>query len=183
MRLGAHVSTAGGMRNAIEASEALSCDAIQVFTRNQRQWVPRPLDPEDAAFFKKHAPVAVSHASYLMMLGANVLTIKRLLGHSTLAELDTYAELCEEYLMGDARPLQRQMLLLLCPDLPDAVLDRILPSRRSLLASLSGQSVSRVQSLQAVIPMEDVLFSGLVYQVPGQGVSQGDGSSVFFKTF
>ena len=105
-----------------------------------------------------------SHASYLMMLNVNALTIKRLLGHATLALLDTYAELCEEYLLGDARPLQRQMLDLLCPGLPDSVLDRILPSRRSLLAALSGQSVSRIQSLQAVIPMEDVLFSGLVYQ-------------------
>ena len=105
-----------------------------------------------------------SHASYLMMLGVNVLTIKRLLGHSTLAQLDTYAELCEEYLLGDARPLQREILVLFCPDLPDAVVDRILPSRQSLLRALSGQSVSRIQSLQAVIPMEDVLFSGLVYQ-------------------
>ena len=43
-------------------------------------------------------------------------------------------------------------------------MSRILPSRRSLLSALSGQSISRIQSLQAVIPMEDVLFSGLVYQ-------------------
>jgi len=43
-------------------------------------------------------------------------------------------------------------------------MSRILPSRRSLLSALSGQSISRIQSLQAVIPMEDVLFSGFVYQ-------------------
>ena len=127
-----------------------------------------------------------SHASYLMMLGVNVLTIKRLLGHATLALLDTYAELCEEYLMGDARPLQRQMLDLLCPGLPESVLDRILPSRRSLLSALSGQSISRIQSLQAVIPMEDVLFSGLVYQAATATVegSLMDQSAIgFLETF
>ena len=85
--------------------------------------------------------------------------------HSTLAELDTYAELAEEYLMGDARPLQRDMLLLLCPDLPDTVLERVLPSRRSLLGVLSGQRGSRAQHLQALIPAEDVLYSGLCYEI------------------
>ena len=88
------------------------------------------------------------------MLGANVLTIKRILGHSTLVELDTYAELAEDYLIGDARSLQRQMLLLLCPDLPDSVLDRVLPSKRSLLCVLSGENYSRAQHLQAIIPLK-----------------------------
>lgn len=106
-----------------------------------------------------------AHASYLLMLGANVLTIKRVLGHSTLAELDTYAELAESFLMGDARPLQRQILLLLCPDLPDAMLERVLPSRRSLLGVLSGQRGSRAQHLQALIPAEDALYSGLLYEI------------------
>ncbi|MCH8960103.1 MAG: hypothetical protein IH820_01915 [Bacteroidetes bacterium] len=97
-----------------------------------------------------------------------MLTIKRLLGHSTLAELDTYAELAEQYLMGDARSLQRQMLLLLCPDLSEPVLERVLPSRRSMLGVLSGQRGSRAQALQAIIPIEDVLFSGLVYEIEDQ---------------
>ena len=78
MLLGAHVSTAGGMSNAIEAARELGCQAIQVFTRNQRQWTPKPLDPDDAAFFKKHAPIAVSHASYLINLCAvNPVTLER----------------------------------------------------------------------------------------------------------
>ena len=105
-----------------------------------------------------------SFASWLMMLGVNLFSIKRLLGHSSLDQLDTYAEMCEEYLLGDARGVQRQMLFTLCPDLPDSVVDRILPRRRSLLAALSDEKFGRVQTLRSIIPMEDVLFSGIAYE-------------------
>ncbi|NJN14235.1 MAG: deoxyribonuclease IV [Planctomycetes bacterium] len=76
MLFGAHVSTAGGMPNAVREGLELACEAIQVFTRNQRQWEPKPLDPADIATFRaegkkagylKHA---VSHASYLINLCA-----------------------------------------------------------------------------------------------------------------
>jgi deoxyribonuclease-4 len=76
MLLGAHVSTAGGMPNAVQAGLDLGCEAIQVFTRNQRQWNPRPLDPAGTREFRARAraagylPTAVSHASYLINLCA-----------------------------------------------------------------------------------------------------------------
>ena len=77
MLLGAHVSTAGGMHNAITQAAELECEAIQVFTRNQRQWEPKPLDPEAAAAFKKGNPYpAVSHASYLINLCATDATVR-----------------------------------------------------------------------------------------------------------
>ncbi|MGQ0613153.1 MAG: deoxyribonuclease IV [Planctomycetaceae bacterium] len=72
MLLGAHVSTAGGMPTAVQQGLDLSCEAIQVFTRNQRQWAPRPLDPEEVASFRALAEgagflaTALSHASYLI---------------------------------------------------------------------------------------------------------------------
>ena len=115
-----------------------------------------------------------SFASWLMMLGVNLFSIKRLLGHASLDELDTYAELCEDYLLGDARSLQRQMLTTLCPDLLDGVVDRILPERRSLLAALSDDRFGRVQSLRSIIPMEDVLFSGIAYEVQALNTEHRD---------
>ena len=105
------------------------------------------------------------------MLGVNLFSIKRLLGHASLDQLDTYAELCEEYLLGDARGVQRQMLFTLCPDLPEGVVDRVLPRRRGLLAALSDEKFGRVQTLRSIIPMEDVLFSGIAY-----GVEATDGA-------
>ncbi|MHC4960125.1 MAG: deoxyribonuclease IV [Planctomycetota bacterium] len=69
--LGAHVSTAGGMSTALAQAAELGCEAIQVFTRNQRQWSPKPLDPDAAAAFRAANPYpAVSHASYLINLCA-----------------------------------------------------------------------------------------------------------------
>ncbi|MCA8959741.1 MAG: deoxyribonuclease IV [Planctomycetes bacterium] len=76
MLLGAHVSTAGGMPKAIDQAEDLKCEAIQVFTRNQRQWSPPPLSPDSIDEFRRRAAKrgylkhAVSHASYLINLAA-----------------------------------------------------------------------------------------------------------------
>jgi len=76
MRLGAHTSTAGGMVNAVRQGRELECCAIQVFTRNQRQWEPKPLDDGAIAEFRAEAKEAgyqrdaVSHASYLINLCA-----------------------------------------------------------------------------------------------------------------
>ena len=41
MILGAHVSTAGGLHNAIKNGTDLACDTIQIFLRNPNQWRPR----------------------------------------------------------------------------------------------------------------------------------------------
>ncbi|MHC4932052.1 MAG: deoxyribonuclease IV [Planctomycetota bacterium] len=91
MLLGAHVSTAGGMRNAVHQGLDLECEAIQVFTRNQRQWEPKALDGADAAVFRREAREAdflsrsVSHASYLINLCA---TDPRILERSRSAFVD-----------------------------------------------------------------------------------------------
>lgn len=73
--LGAHVSVAGGIANAIPRGEDLGCTAIQIFVKNANRWRAKAVDPDDAAAF--HAaredsaigPV-VAHASYLINLAA-----------------------------------------------------------------------------------------------------------------
>ena len=42
MILGAHVSTAGGLHNAIKNGDKLHCDTIQIFLRNPNRWVAKP---------------------------------------------------------------------------------------------------------------------------------------------
>jgi deoxyribonuclease-4 len=73
--IGAHVSTAGGMRNAPENGVRLGCECIQVFTRNQMQWCPKPLSEEEirsyhGAFRESGLELALSHSSYLINLGS-----------------------------------------------------------------------------------------------------------------
>ncbi len=43
--VGAHVSAAGGVRNAPRNAAALGATAFALFVKNQRQWSAPPLDP------------------------------------------------------------------------------------------------------------------------------------------
>lgn len=72
MRLGAHISVAGGLHNAFERGAGAGCDSIMIFTKSNRQWDAPELTQvalDDyraaAASFGAIQPVAV-HASYLI---------------------------------------------------------------------------------------------------------------------
>ena len=49
LKLGAHMSAAGGVSKAFERGQSIGCDTIQIFTRNQNRWDSKPLDPADVA--------------------------------------------------------------------------------------------------------------------------------------
>jgi deoxyribonuclease-4 len=73
--LGAHVSAQGGVDQAPARGAEIGADAIQVFTRNQRQWQPRPLTGPEVTEFRRTRKVAglgvvMSHGSYLVNLAA-----------------------------------------------------------------------------------------------------------------
>ena len=74
--LGAHESISGGLQLAFDRINQVGGEALQIFTRNQRQWKAAPLTRDEIAAFQKawHAagrmPVA-SHASYLINLGSS----------------------------------------------------------------------------------------------------------------
>jgi len=124
---------------------------------------------DDAGFTDRTTFHSCRHtfATWLLLLGCNIFSIKRLLGHSALDELVTYAEMCEDFLMGDARSLQRQILFTLCPELPGPVVERVLPHRSAIYASAGNESLSQIQTLRTIIPVEDVLFSGAAYAATG----------------
>jgi len=102
--LGAHVSTAGGISNAVLQGRDLACEAIQVFTRNQRQWRPRPLDPAEAGRFRTAAAeagyrkAAMSHASYLINLCAAAPETLARSREAFLDEIERCAQLRIPYL-------------------------------------------------------------------------------------
>ena len=72
--LGAHTSVAGGLYKALERMDIIGGEALQIFTRNQRQWSGAPLTEEEIISFHKAMskydyPFIASHASYLINLG------------------------------------------------------------------------------------------------------------------
>ena len=52
MVLGAHVSTAGGIHNAIKNGDELQCDAIQIFLSNPNRWESKPPTTEVLTEFR-----------------------------------------------------------------------------------------------------------------------------------
>ncbi len=74
--IGAHVSAAGGVENAPLNARQIGARAFALFTKNQRQWVARPLTEKSINAFKENldkvgiAPEQVlPHDSYLINLG------------------------------------------------------------------------------------------------------------------
>lgn len=73
--LGAHESVAGGLHLAFTHIENVGGAALQIFTRNQRQWKPKPVTEDEQKLFAEawknspSMPVA-SHASYLVNLAS-----------------------------------------------------------------------------------------------------------------
>ncbi len=75
LMLGAHMSIAGGVSNALDRAASVGSNAVQVFTKNNRQWKGPAINEEDVARWKEEASAlgieyAVSHASYLINLAS-----------------------------------------------------------------------------------------------------------------
>jgi deoxyribonuclease-4 len=73
LRIGAHMSIAGGVSKAVDRALAHGCEALQIFTKNASQWRAKPLDPAEVRAFRRRIDEtgvrpAVSHASYLINL-------------------------------------------------------------------------------------------------------------------
>ncbi len=74
--IGAHVSASGGVENAPVNAAAIGARAFALFTKNQRQWVAKPLTAESIDKFKENCQAngftpdyILPHDSYLINLG------------------------------------------------------------------------------------------------------------------
>lgn len=94
-RIGAHVSIAGGLEKAFARGEELSCEAIQIFTKNQLQWRSAPISQGRAERFlrawgESSVIDVVVHSSYLINLAATDAT-----GERSVAALEDEIERCD----------------------------------------------------------------------------------------
>lgn len=72
MRLGAHISTAGGAYRSFERAREASCESLLIFTKSNRQWAAKALTDDDISRYRAAVteyadlfPTCV-HASYLI---------------------------------------------------------------------------------------------------------------------
>jgi deoxyribonuclease-4 len=80
MLLGAHLSVAGGVDKAFDRAEKLDCTSFQIFTKSNRQWKAKPLEPEVIdRYHQRQAETGIvpviCHASYLINIGASDETV------------------------------------------------------------------------------------------------------------
>ena len=74
MKIGVHVSTAGGISNAVGRAKEIGCEAIQIFGSSPQTWAFKPVPGEQIELFKQSiadagiGPVFL-HAIYLINLG------------------------------------------------------------------------------------------------------------------
>src|SRR5919198_3153455 len=71
MLIGAHVSTAGGLANAVERGTELGCEAVQIFNQSPRMWRPTNYSDDDFAEFREafaasDLDAVAIHAIYLI---------------------------------------------------------------------------------------------------------------------
>jgi deoxyribonuclease-4 len=76
MYLGVHVSISGKIGEAVDRAQKLGCSAMQIFSRNPRQWRDLALSDEDAVEFRKRREasgvrVVVVHIPYLINLATS----------------------------------------------------------------------------------------------------------------
>ncbi len=74
--VGAHVSASGGVENAPVNAHKINAKAFALFTKNQRQWVSKPLTEKSINLFKENCEMygykpfqILPHDSYLINLG------------------------------------------------------------------------------------------------------------------
>jgi len=73
--LGAHMSIAGGVSEALIRARDTGCECVQIFTKSSRQWVSKPYGKEEVANFKRALDetgikMVIAHDSYLINMGA-----------------------------------------------------------------------------------------------------------------
>jgi len=104
MRLGAHISTAGGISSAFPRAIEVTAECMQVFTRNQNRWASKPIPAGEAAEFRRLRQETgigpnMAHASYLVNLATGDPELERKSIEAMLDEVHRADQLGIEYLV------------------------------------------------------------------------------------
>ena len=73
--IGAHVSASGGVEFAPVNAHEIGANAFALFTKNQRQWVSKPLTEESISLFKENCekygfqPEYILHMTVILSTG------------------------------------------------------------------------------------------------------------------
>src|SRR6266516_7768697 len=103
-RIGFHAPIKGGLHNALVIAQETGCTAVQLFSRNPRGWLAKPLTVADVALFRKIkqntriSPVLI-HCNYLVNLCATDMALLEQSRASFREELERAIQLRADYLV------------------------------------------------------------------------------------
>ena len=133
-RIGFHAPITGGIHQALIVAKDTGCDTVQIFSRNPRGWMAKPLLPDDVLLFKQTrkltriSPVLI-HCNYLVNLaGTNELFLKKSV-EVFRGEIERALALCAEYLVLHPGSFRGHVGPALRPAHPFVVPARFLRSR------------------------------------------------------
>jgi deoxyribonuclease-4 len=103
--LGAHMSIAGGVSQAIARGIETGCECVQIFTKSSRQWAAKPYTTEEIDSFRgalrdSSVRTVVAHDSYLVNLGAPDEKLRRKSVAAFIDELERCDQLGVPYLIS-----------------------------------------------------------------------------------
>ncbi|MBD0325859.1 MAG: deoxyribonuclease IV [Pyrinomonadaceae bacterium] len=147
-KIALHAPIAGGLHNALLKARELACDTVQIFSRNPRGWMARPLSVEEVERFQsiraetQLSPVVI-HANYLINLASADETIREKSRASFREEIERALLLKAAYLVvhpGSARGACEADALRTCAESLKAACENLeLGAFRILLENTAGQ--------------------------------------------
>jgi len=147
-KIGFHAPIKGGLHNALIVAKDTGCDTVQLFSRNPRGWMAKPLTVDDVALFRKTrrltrvSPILI-HCNYLVNLAAADATLRNKSRESFREEIERALVLGVDYLVvhpGSARGACEADGLALCAESLKIASKRLkLGSLRILLENTAGQ--------------------------------------------
>lgn len=147
-KIGFHAPIKGGVHNALIVAKDTGCDTVQLFSRNPRGWMAKPLTLEDVLLFRKTrkqtkiSPVLI-HCNYLVNLaGADDVMLQKS-RESFRQEVERALLLGVDYLVvhpGSSRGACEADGIALCAESLKIACKRLrLGSLRILLENTAGQ--------------------------------------------
>lgn len=145
--LGAHMSIAGGLHNALTAGESIDCTAIQLFTHSNRQWALKPLTAQEIERYLdclKDSPIqiVIAHASYLLNIGSPNIATRTRSTQALIEELERCQHLKIPYLVlhpGAALTSSPEECMQHISDQINQVLEAVPGNSMILLENAAGQ--------------------------------------------
>lgn len=149
--LGAHMSIAGGIQNALRRGYELQCTTIQIFTKNASQWRERYIEDAEGEAFQalqrelEITPV-ISHAAYLINLASPFRELYKRSINAVVNEVKRCEALGIPYLVihpGSHTGCGEERAIELIVDALDVINEKIRPASLTILLEISaGQGTS-----------------------------------------